>query len=81
MADVIPPCPKCNCSTTYVNGHWTGRAEEHYDETGIAYETDQSYIHFESGGVVRCSDCTRIRRDLLVGERRVFVYSPPTIGA
>lgn len=76
---MLPYCPHCNGNGYFVNGIMRGSVETYYDESGKHEETNLDRAYWESQSkVVRCSNCTKIRRDvkLVNGSIVRAIYRP-----
>lgn len=69
---MIPPCPNCGSRFTYVNVQARGPGQFQHDEQGQLLEVGYDKLYFVPSKVVRCSDCGKIRRDLVCVNREVI---------
>ena len=63
----LPPCPHCGLKTgVYTNVRAYGWCQEYFDECGIQVEMGTDDLLFSTSQTVRCDNCMKIRRDLMV---------------
>ena len=69
--DELPICPHCQSSNSvFVNVRAYGWCEEYYDQYGTAVEMGTDKLCFSTSQTVRCDNCLKIRRDLMLGDAK-----------
>jgi len=64
---MIPDCPHCGSESGIVrNVRLYGWAQQYFDKTGEYAEMDVDRMNHTSTKTLRCPDCNKIRRDVIL---------------
>ena len=69
---MLPKCPHCNeQATVYLKLQVIGWARHLYDAEGLPVEMSLGNLSTGRTGLIRCSNCHEVRKDLVVVESRI----------